>query len=59
MSTQDARDTVEQLERTSVLLRPDTMQALRELAEAGDRPLAREIRRAVEAHVERERGKAA
>jgi predicted transcriptional regulator len=59
MDTQDGRDQVEQLERTSVLLRPDTMAALRALAEAGDRPLAREIRRAVETHVEREQAKGA
>lgn len=57
MDTQGERDTVEQLERTSVLLRPDTMQALRDLAEAGDRPLAREIRRAVEDHVARAKTK--
>jgi predicted transcriptional regulator len=59
MRTQGEREGVEQLERTSVLLRPDTMQALRDLAHAGDRPLAREIRRAIEDHVARSTGKAA
>lgn len=54
MSTQDARDTVEQLERTSVLVPQATMQALRDLADAGDRPLSREIRRALEDHVRRQ-----
>lgn len=53
MATQDSRVEAK-LERTSVLLREDTMVALRSLAEKGDRPLSREIRRAIEAHVERE-----
>lgn len=47
------------LERTSVLIREGTMTALRELADKGDRPLSREIRRALEDHVEREAEKAA
>ena len=59
MNTQDARDDVSRLVRTSVLLPEETDRALRQLAAAGDRPLSREIRRALEDHVARENGEAA
>lgn len=45
--------------RTSVLLTEDTDQRLRALADAADRPLSREIRRALEEYVEREEAQAA
>lgn len=44
------------LVRTSVLITEDTDRALRDLADQGDRPLSREIRRALEEHVERLNG---
>lgn len=47
------------LVRTSILVTAETDQALRALAKAGDRPLSREIRRALEDHVRRETRKAA
>lgn len=40
------------LVRTSVLVKADTDQALRDLAERAHRPLSWEIRLALEAHVE-------
>lgn len=53
MATQP--DRVEtKLIRTSVLLPESTDRALRDLAEKADRPLSREIRRALEEYVERE-----
>lgn len=60
MSTQgDPPSTrVSKLTRTSILVPVETDQALRELAEKGERPLSWEIRRALEAHVERETQKA-
>ena len=45
--------TPEKLVRTSVLVTEATDRALRDLAERGDRPLSREIRRALEDHVDR------
>lgn len=54
METQDDRAT---LVRTSVLIPEETDQALRELADAADRPLSREIRRALEMYVAVERAK--
>ena len=42
------------LVRTSVLVTADTDRALRELADRADRPLSREIRRALESYVETE-----
>lgn len=45
------------LVRTSVLLEPDTYAALRKLADAGDRPLSREIRRALEDYVDQQDGR--
>lgn len=45
--------------RTSVLVTEDTDRALRKLAERADRPLSREIRRALEEYVKRETRKAA
>ena len=47
------------LVRTSVLVTADTDRALRELADSADRPLSREIRRALEDYVERETRSAA
>lgn len=48
------------LVRTSVLVTADTDRALRALADAADRPLSREIRRALEDYVARQtRSKAA
>lgn len=44
----------EQLVRTSVLVPETTDEALRELAEKGQRPLSWEIRRALEDHVARQ-----
>ena len=41
------------LVRTSVLVTTDTDRRLRELADAADRPLSREIRRALEEYVRR------
>jgi predicted transcriptional regulator len=41
----------------SAQLRPEMVERLRQLAEAGDRTLSAEIRRAVSRHVERERGR--
>lgn len=58
MTTQDGR-VPQALIRTSVLIHEDTDKALRTLAEKGDRPLSREIRRALEDHVQRETRKAA
>jgi predicted transcriptional regulator len=48
-----------ELVRTSILVTSDTDHALRELAAKGDRPLSREIRRALEDYVERETSEAA
>jgi predicted transcriptional regulator len=53
MDTQDRRAT-EKLVRTSVLIPERVDSALRSLAHDGDRPLSREIRRALEDHVARE-----
>ena len=53
MSTQDAH-AASKLVRTSVLVPEDTDEALRKLAEKGQRPLSWEIRRALEDHVERQ-----
>lgn len=58
MATQDGRAPAK-FERTSVLISGETMAALRALAEKHDRPLARELRRAVDEYVERESLKAA
>lgn len=44
----------EQLVRTSVLVPEATDEALRKLADEGQRPLSWEIRRALEDHVERQ-----
>lgn len=44
----------EPLIRTNVLVRESTEKALRELAEAAERPLAWEVRRALEDYVERQ-----
>lgn len=49
----------EALVRTSVLITAEADRELRRLAAAGDRPLSREIRRALEAHIERENRRAA
>lgn len=57
MSTQGERAT--KLVRTSVLVPETTDEALRKLAEKGQRPLSWEIRRALEDHVERQSEKAA
>jgi len=43
--------------RTSVMLPERTDKALRKLAKDGDRPLSRQIRKALEEHVERETAK--
>lgn len=55
------RKTVEPtaLVRTSVLVTAETDEALRHLADRADRPLSREIRRALESYVEREMRSAA
>ena len=45
--------------RTSVLISEDTDRRLRALADAADRPLSREIRRALEEYVDREEAQAA
>jgi hypothetical protein len=45
--------TVTPLARSSILDPEETLQALRELAEQGKRPLSWEIRQALEDHVER------
>jgi predicted transcriptional regulator len=58
MDTQDPRAT-ERLIRTSVLIPEPIDTALRKLADDGDRPLSREIRRALEDHVARETRRAA
>ena len=58
MDTQGDRAT-SNLVRTSVLVTEETDAALRELAKKGDRPLAREIRRALEEYVEQNSTKAA
>jgi predicted transcriptional regulator len=55
MSTQGER--AAKLIRTSVLVPETTDAALRALAEKGQRPLSWEIRRALEAHVERQASK--
>jgi len=47
------------LVRTSILVTAETDRALRDLAERADRPLSREIRRALEDYVRRETRKAA
>jgi predicted transcriptional regulator len=47
------------LVRTSVLITSDTDRRLRALADAADRPLSREIRRALEEYVDREEAQAA
>jgi hypothetical protein len=55
MTTQDAhteKTESEALVRTSVLIRSDTDQALRDLCK-GKRPLSWEIREALEKHVEK------
>lgn len=61
MHTQDHRVTRKptRLVRTSVLVRPETDAALRELAAEGERPLSYEIRRALERHVEQAKSEAA
>lgn len=53
MPTQDAHE-AGRLVRTSVLVPEATDEALRKLAEKGQRPLSWEIRRALEDHVERQ-----
>lgn len=53
MSTQ-GEQAAGKLVRTSVLVPETTDEALRELAEKGQRPLSWEIRRALEDHVERQ-----
>ncbi len=52
MDTKDKRPT---LVRTTVLISEETDQALRQLADDGERPLSWEIRRALEDHVDRQR----
>lgn len=42
------------LVRTTVMVPADLLASMRDLAARGDRPLAREVRRALETHVERE-----
>jgi predicted transcriptional regulator len=52
MDTQDGRVAAQpRLARSSVLVREDTLEALRELAEQAERPLSWEIRRALEEYV--------
>ena len=58
MSTQSDSATGEMV-RTTVMVPKALDQAIRDLAEAHDRPLSREVRRALEAHVEREKAEAA
>ena len=57
MNTQDPRAT--RLVRTSVLVPEAVDTALRALADEADRPLSREIRRALEEYVARETQEAA
>ena len=49
MGTQDAR--AEEIVRTTVMLPESLDRAIRELAQKNDRPLSREIRQALWAHV--------
>ena len=58
MDTQDEqRD--ERVVRTSISIPESVDAAIRQLAHKHDRPLSREIRRAIEAHVEASKRKAA
>lgn len=57
MSTQD--DQPDRIVRTTITLPERVDQEIRDLAERHDRPLSREIRRALEAHIEAERKAAA
>lgn len=41
--------------RTTIMLPEELNRQIRELADAGDRPLSAEIRRAIAAHVDREK----
>lgn len=52
MDTQDRR-AGQGLVRTSILITEDTDAALRKMAEDADRPLSREVRRALESYVAR------
>lgn len=53
MDTQEPR-AAQVLVRTSVLIPEDTDAALRKMADDADRPLSREIRRALESYVARD-----
>lgn len=53
METQGSRAR-EKMVRTSVLVREPTYEALNALCDEADRPLSREIRRALEEYVERQ-----
>lgn len=54
----DTSENTTGLVRTSILVKAETDAALRELADAGKRPLSWEIRMALEEHVQRQRRKA-